>query len=149
VTSNSIHPLDLTFRVPSTVDERYPNPNTYHIVHLTYSIAYHRLLIDTDLSFNWRKLFHRYLCPMSNKNSNPQTGQGVPLPKKENDLFRTVVRQYENKQYKKGMKSADTVLKKFPKHGETLCMKGLILNCMGKKDEAISMVKLGLMNDMR
>ena len=32
-------------------------------------------------------------------------------------------------------------------------MKGLILNCMGKgkekRDEAVSMVKMGLMNDMR
>ncbi len=88
---------------------------------------------------------------MSGKNSsaNPQTGQGVPLPKKENDLFRTVVRHYEHKQYKKGIKNADSILKKFPKHGETLCMKGLILNCMGKKEEAIAMVKFGLMNDMR
>lgn len=86
---------------------------------------------------------------MSKKQDNPQAGQGVPLPKKETDLFRTVVKQYESKQYKKGMKAAEAILKKFPRHGETICMKGLILNCMGKKEEAISMVKLGLMNDMR
>jgi len=85
------------------------------------------------------------------QNANPQAGQGIPLPKKETDLFRAVVKHYESKQYKKGTKAADTILKKYPKHGETLCMKGLILNCQGKKfrDEAISMVKLGLMNDMR
>ncbi len=85
--------------------------------------------------------------------SNPQAGQGRPLPKKEQDKFREVVKQYETKQYKKGIKAADAILKKFPKHGETLCMKGLILNAMGKgkenRDEAIQMVKLGLMNDMR
>lgn len=87
----------------------------------------------------------------ANSNSNPQAGQGIPLPKKETDLFRAVVKHYESKQYKKGTKAADTILKKFPKHGETLCMKGLILNCQGKKyrDEAVNMVKLGLMNDMR
>lgn len=90
-----------------------------------------------------------HFLKMSSKNANPQAGQGIPLPKKETDLFRTVVKQYECKQYKKGMKAADQILKKFPNHGETLCMKGLILNCQGKKDEAISMVKLGLMNDMR
>jgi len=86
---------------------------------------------------------------MSSKDANPQAGQGIQLPKKETDLFRAVVKQYECKQYKKGLKAADTILKKFPKHGETLCMKGLILNCTGKRDEAIDMVKLGLMNDMR
>jgi hypothetical protein len=86
---------------------------------------------------------------MSSKDANPQAGKGIPLPKKETDLFRSVVKHYECKQYKKGIKSADAILKKFPKHGETLCMKGLILNCTGKREEAINMVKLGLMNDMR
>jgi peptide alpha-N-acetyltransferase len=80
---------------------------------------------------------------------NPQAGQGRPLPKKEQDLFKSVVRQYETKQYKKGMKAADAILKKFPKHGETLCMKGLITNYTGTKEEAITLVKMGLMNDMR
>lgn len=74
---------------------------------------------------------------------------GRPLPKKEADLFRNVVKHYEMKQYKKAIKQADTILKKFPKHGETLCMKGLTLNYTAKKEEALSFVKLGLMNDMR
>ena len=74
---------------------------------------------------------------------------GRPLPKKEADLFRNVVKHYETKQYKKAIKQADTILKKFPKHGETLCMKGLTLNYTAKKEEALAFVKLGLMNDMR
>jgi hypothetical protein len=74
---------------------------------------------------------------------------GRPLPKKEADLFRNVVKHYEMKQYKKAIKQADTILKKFPKHGETLCMKGLTLNYTAKKEEALAFVKLGLMNDMR
>lgn len=91
---------------------------------------------------------------MSKDNSssnNPQAGAGIPLPKKEADLFRQIVRLYETKQYKKGMKLADSILKKFPRHGETLCMKGLVLNSMDKanREEAIATVKLGLMNDMR
>mmetsp|Transcript_30264 Transcript_30264/g.73657 ORF Transcript_30264/g.73657 Transcript_30264/m.73657 type:complete len:909 (+) Transcript_30264:303-3029(+) len=85
----------------------------------------------------------------SNDNSNPQAGQGRPLPKKENDIFKNVVKFYEQKQYKKAVKQADLILKKFPNHGETLAMKGLVLNNMGKKDEAVALVKQGLMNDMR
>ena len=88
---------------------------------------------------------------------NPQAGQGRPMPKREQDLFKSVVKHYETKQYKKGMKAADSILKKFPNHGETLCMKGLIMNMTssvtgesgGTKEDAIAMVKLGLMNDMR
>jgi peptide alpha-N-acetyltransferase len=82
---------------------------------------------------------------------NPQAGQGRPLPKKENDLFKNVVKQYEQKQYKKAIKHADAILKKYPNHGETLAMKGLIYNNMGgeKKEESQALVKQGLMNDMR
>lgn len=46
-----------------------------------------------------------------------------PLPSKETALFRQVVKLYETKQYKKAIKSADQILKKFPDHGETLAMK--------------------------
>jgi hypothetical protein len=99
---------------------------------------------------------------------NPQAGQGRPLPKKETDLFKNVVKFYESKNYKKGMKNADQILKRFPNHGETLCMKGLILNAMASakgggagsnkekreeeedaKREAVELVKRGLMMDMR
>jgi N-alpha-acetyltransferase 15/16, NatA auxiliary subunit len=85
----------------------------------------------------------------SAENSNPQAGAGRPLPKKEADLFKNVVKHYEQKQYKKAIKHADTILKKFPKHGETLAMKGLTLNYMSKREEAHALVKEGLMNDMR
>lgn len=71
------------------------------------------------------------------------------LGKKESELFRTVVNCYETKQYKKGLKTADVILKKSPNHGETEAMKGLILNCLGKKDEAKDLIKLGLRHDVR
>jgi peptide alpha-N-acetyltransferase len=82
-------------------------------------------------------------------NNNPQAGQGRPLPKKESDIFKNVVKFYEQKQYKKAIKQADLILKKYPNHGETLAMKGLVLNNMSRKDEAHALVKQGLMNDMR
>ncbi len=70
------------------------------------------------------------------------------LPKKEAEIFKTIVNCYETKQYDKGLKSAETILKRFPKHGETLAMKGLILNCIGRKTEGFEFVKLGLTNDI-
>ncbi|CAI5716583.1 unnamed protein product [Peronospora effusa] len=72
-----------------------------------------------------------------------------PLPAKESALFRSIVKNYEIKQYKKGLKAADSILKKYPDHGETLAMKGLTLNCMGRKDEAYDFVKNGLRHDLR
>jgi len=71
------------------------------------------------------------------------------LPQRESGLFRSIVKFYETKQYKKGLKTADTILKKIPEHGETLAMKGLTLNCMGKKEEAYEFARRGLRQDMR
>jgi hypothetical protein len=89
------------------------------------------------------------MAPSNDNSSNPQAGLSRPLPKKEADLFKNVVKHYEMKMYKKATKQADTILKKYPNHGETLAMKGLILNCLSKRDEAHILVKQGLMNDMR
>lgn len=75
-------------------------------------------------------------------------GEGA-LPKKEQELFRTVVNCYETKKYKKGMKNAEIILKKYPNHGETLAMKGLITNCLGQKAEAYELVKLGVRNGVK
>ncbi|PON58919.1 N-terminal acetyltransferase A, auxiliary subunit [Trema orientale] len=74
---------------------------------------------------------------------------GASLPSKEANLFKLIVKSYETKQYKKGLKAADTILKKFPDHGETLSMKGLTLNCMDRKSEAYELVRLGLKNDLK
>ncbi|KAL3633012.1 N-alpha-acetyltransferase 16, NatA auxiliary subunit [Castilleja foliolosa] len=74
---------------------------------------------------------------------------GASLPPKESNLFKLIVKSYETKQYKKGLKAADAILKKFPDHGETLSMKGLTLNCMDRKPEAYELVRLGLKNDLK
>jgi peptide alpha-N-acetyltransferase len=72
-----------------------------------------------------------------------------PLPKKEAELFRTLVKFCETKQYKKGIKSADTILKKIPNHGETQAMRALCLLNIGEKAEAYDYIKRGIRNDIR
>ncbi|XP_061501853.1 N-alpha-acetyltransferase 15, NatA auxiliary subunit-like [Anopheles gambiae] len=54
-------------------------------------------------------------------------------------------------QYKNGLKLAKQILSnpKFTEHGETLAMKGLTLNCLGRKDEAYDHVRCGLRNDLK
>lgn len=73
------------------------------------------------------------------------------LPPKENTLFKRILKCYEQKQYKNGLKFCKQILSnpKFAEHGETLAMKGLTLNYLGRKDEAYEYVKRGLKNDLR
>nr|CAD7258042.1 unnamed protein product [Timema shepardi] len=58
---------------------------------------------------------------------------------------------YEQKQYKNGLKFAKQILTnpKYSEHGETLAMKGLTLNCLGRKEEAYEYVRRGLRNDLK
>eukprot|EP00928_Gymnodinium_smaydae_P008260 TRINITY_DN13002_c0_g2_i1.p1 TRINITY_DN13002_c0_g2~~TRINITY_DN13002_c0_g2_i1.p1 ORF type:complete len:946 (+),score=235.53 TRINITY_DN13002_c0_g2_i1:170-3007(+) len=71
------------------------------------------------------------------------------LPAKDQAVFRSIVKFYETKQYKKGVKAADSILKKHPEHGETLCMKGLALSYLDKKEEAYALVRQGLRYDLK
>ncbi|KAJ5133644.1 N-terminal acetyltransferase A complex subunit n.t1.c1 [Penicillium atrosanguineum] len=72
-----------------------------------------------------------------------------PLNSKDQSLFRQVVRNFELKQYKKGIKTADQVLKKNPKHGDTQAMKALIMSHMNQLEEAFVLAKEALRNDMK
>ena len=76
-------------------------------------------------------------------------GKPPLLPSKEASLFRHLVENYESKQYKKGIKAADQILKKHPQHGDTQAMKALILRNQGKSDEAFELCKLALTNAMQ
>ena len=69
---------------------------------------------------------------------------------RENALFKRILKCYEQKQYKNGLNFAKKILgnAKFSEHGETQAMKGLILNCLGRKEEAYDMVQRGLRNDL-
>lgn len=60
-------------------------------------------------------------------------------------------KSYEMKQYKNGLKLAKQILSnpKYTEHGETLAMKGLTLNCLGRKEEAYEHVRRGLRNDLK
>jgi len=71
------------------------------------------------------------------------------LSPRDQDLFKQLRLYYDKKKYKNGVKVADQILKKYPIHGETLCLKGLILNAMDKKEEAQVLVKKGLMFNLR
>lgn len=55
------------------------------------------------------------------------------------------------KQYKNGLKLAKQILSnpKFTEHGETLAMKGLTLNGLGRREEAYQYVRRGLRNDLK
>ncbi|EGT47866.1 hypothetical protein CAEBREN_05652 [Caenorhabditis brenneri] len=81
----------------------------------------------------------------------PGQSSSQPLPAKELGYFKKIVKSYEQKQYKTGLKFAKQILTTpgFSEHGETLAMKGLILNCMGKCQEAQECVKKGLKSDLR
>ncbi|CAZ82509.1 unnamed protein product [Tuber melanosporum] len=73
----------------------------------------------------------------------------APLASKDGSLFRQVLKCYETKQYKKGLKAAEQILRKNPKHGETLAMKGLITNSLGRTEEAFAIAKEALRQDMK
>jgi len=73
------------------------------------------------------------------------------LPQREKQLFHKLVKSYEQKQFKQGLKHAKAILgnQACKDHGETLSMKGLILSAMNKKEEALELAKLGLKNDFK
>jgi len=71
------------------------------------------------------------------------------LPAKDQAVFRSIVKFYETKQYKKGVKAADAILKKHPEHGETLCMKGLTVSYLDRKEEAYELVRKGVKCDLK
>jgi len=75
--------------------------------------------------------------------------QSQELPPKDLSLFRQLVKFYESKQYKKGIKTADFILKKHPQHGETICMKGLLLNGLEKREEAYQLARQGLKYNLK
>ncbi|TPX36047.1 hypothetical protein SeLEV6574_g08124 [Synchytrium endobioticum] len=70
------------------------------------------------------------------------------LPSKEAAIFKAILKFYEHKQYKKGLKSSDQILRKFSDHGETLAMKGLFFYHLDRKEEAHEYIKRGLMKDL-
>ncbi|KAK4152061.1 hypothetical protein C8A00DRAFT_44835 [Chaetomidium leptoderma] len=89
-------------------------------------------------------ILRQEMGPRNSDTMAPQT-----LSTREANLFRTVIRYYEDKQYKRGLKAAEQILKRNPKHGDTMSMKALILNAQGKTDEAFALAKDALTIDMK
>ncbi len=67
------------------------------------------------------------------------------LPTNETNQFKLIIvnsyfiikqKHYENKDFKKALKTSEDILKKFPDHHETSALQGLILQAMGRGEEA-------------
>eukprot|EP00953_Heterococcus_sp_UTEX-ZZ885_P028122 15010-Heterococcus_DN1.PRE.1 len=96
-------------------------------------------LIAVDMRF--QLLFiatNCYFVDMSNLVAHIFKGSVSLCAMRKQQYTDALLKFYETKMYKKGLKAADTILKKFPNHGETLAMKGLIYSCLGKKEERTS-----------
>lgn len=74
--------------------------------------------------------------------------QQAILAQKDRKAFQDLLSCYELKQLTKGRKVADQILKKYPDHGETMCMKGLILVHLGQRDEGIKLIREGMRKDL-
>ncbi|KAJ2373187.1 hypothetical protein IW150_003742 [Coemansia sp. RSA 2607] len=66
------------------------------------------------------------------------------LPHKEQALFRAALKLYEARQYKKGLKTCEQILKKVPNHGETLAVKGMFMAHLDRKEEGYETIKRGI-----
>jgi len=73
------------------------------------------------------------------------------LPPKEAAAFKRLMKCYEDKQYKNGLRFTKQILgnSKTSDHGETLAVKGLLLLGLNKKEEALDSVKKGLKSDLK
>lgn len=74
---------------------------------------------------------------------------GKSLPPKEATLIKQVMRLIDNKKYSKALKKVEKVLLVCPEDGDSLSLKGNILNCLGKKEEALTFSKQGVMKNLK
>ncbi|KEG03855.1 N-alpha-acetyltransferase 15, NatA auxiliary subunit, putative [Plasmodium vinckei vinckei] len=72
------------------------------------------------------------------------------LSTKEMNNFRLMTQMIELKKYKKALKTCEQILKKYPKNGETLSVKGYLLNLIDEnnKEEAFKYAKEGIINNL-
>jgi len=71
------------------------------------------------------------------------------LPQKMAQKFKQCVKAYENEQHTAALKAANQILEKCPLNGETLSMKGLILQSQDKWEEAKPFIEAGLDNNKK
>ncbi|OAF70804.1 N-alpha-acetyltransferase 16, NatA auxiliary subunit [Intoshia linei] len=68
----------------------------------------------------------------------------VEFSNREKNLYKKLLKCYECKQYRNGIKISKQILDVFPNHGETISIKGLCLYGIGKKEQGEKCVKEGL-----
>lgn len=75
----------------------------------------------------------------------------TPLPSREAGLYKRMIKLYEQKQYKNGLKLCKQILSGpgLANHADTLAMKALILSAQDKKTEAFDTAKLALRYGIR
>eukprot|EP00331_Platyophrya_macrostoma_P008487 CAMPEP_0176430588 /NCGR_PEP_ID=MMETSP0127-20121128/14336_1 /TAXON_ID=938130 /ORGANISM="Platyophrya macrostoma, Strain WH" /LENGTH=730 /DNA_ID=CAMNT_0017812493 /DNA_START=26 /DNA_END=2218 /DNA_ORIENTATION=- len=66
------------------------------------------------------------------------------LPSKEQKNFKLLLKHYETKQYKKGLKLGEKMLEVAPQHAETKCLYGLFKFLLGEKEEGMKLAKEAL-----
>jgi len=67
------------------------------------------------------------------------------LNKANKKLFKELVKLYDSKMYKKAFKIGDKIMNTQPNHSETLAMKALILNTVGRKKESYELINKAIM----
>ncbi|WBW75056.1 NatA N-acetyltransferase complex regulatory subunit Naa15 [Schizosaccharomyces osmophilus] len=72
----------------------------------------------------------------------------VQLSPKDITQFRTALKCYETRQYKKGLKAIESVIEKHPEHGESIALKGILLHSLGQIKEGYENVRCGLRHDV-
>lgn len=85
--------------------------------------------------------------PAAQKPATPAKKPSQVLSSKDQSNFRNAIKNYEAKQYKKGYKITEGILKNFPNNADTLALKALFLHHLNKNDEAIKNFKKAVEND--
>lgn len=70
------------------------------------------------------------------------------LNKPNKKLFKELVKLYDQKMYKKAFKACEKIIATQPTHSETLAMKALILNTIGRKKESFEIINKAIMANL-
>lgn len=77
------------------------------------------------------------------------TAVGKSLPTKEAALIKQVLKLIDQKKFTKALKKVEKVLISCPDDGDSLSLKGSILNSLSKKEEALQSAKQGVMKNLK
>lgn len=123
-----------------------------HAIQYAQKSGFSRLLFDYSF-LSFCILFFIFQNKLS-KTQNPNiimapTPDPQQLPQKDLASFQKLIKYFDSKQYNPALQEAKNLLRKHPNHGETISMKALIMNALGKKDEAEVLAKEGLKNNFK